>query len=271
MFLSRFRVRGYKCLEDVEVSLSPIHVLIGRSDSGKSSLLEAISAFYGRLKTPATHWFPAVANARDLLTHDSSAPTIDLAGHWSERQTSGGPPLPAAGYGYSVLVPSSGVNLAIADQWIRPRAGDDPQSGLTRVAIAFPHGTGPVKAEDRTAQAAFHDAVQKMLQPAAVYRLDPRRLAEPARIDPSRCGLMTADGHGLPVLLDDIARRHPEQLAEIEAEFCRLAPQYRSFCLQSEPAATRQKSRRTRRPETDDSTARGLVLETSSGRKLAAQ
>ena len=94
MFLSRFRVCGYKCLADVDIPLTPIHVLVGRSDCGKTSLLEAISAFYGRFKTPAAEWFPAVANPCDLLTHGSSVPTIDLAGHWSERQASGGPPLP---------------------------------------------------------------------------------------------------------------------------------------------------------------------------------
>ena len=48
MFLSRFRVRGYKCLEDIDLALTPIHVLIGPGDSGKTGLLEAISAFYGR-------------------------------------------------------------------------------------------------------------------------------------------------------------------------------------------------------------------------------
>ena len=232
MFLSRFRVRGYKCLEDVEVALTPIHVLIGPGDSGKTSLLEAISAFYGRLKTPATQWFPAVAGARDLITHGSSVPTIDLAGQWSEVPPPGSPPLPAAGYGYSILVPPSGTNFGIMDQWVRPRAGNDPQSGLARAAIAFPHGAGPAKAEDRAAQATFRDTVQKMLQPAPVYRLDPRRLAEPAEIDPSRCGPMAADGHGLPVLLDEIAQRHPQRFAEIQAEFCRLAPQYRGLGLQ---------------------------------------
>ena len=44
MFLSRFRVRGYKCLEDVDVPLTPFHAIVGPSDCGKSSLLEAISA-----------------------------------------------------------------------------------------------------------------------------------------------------------------------------------------------------------------------------------
>ena len=94
MFLSRFRVRGYKCLEDLELALTPIHVLIGPGDCGKTSLLEAISAFYGRLKTPATQWFPAVAGPRELISHDSSVPTIDLAGQWSEVQSPGGPPRP---------------------------------------------------------------------------------------------------------------------------------------------------------------------------------
>src|SRR5208282_2865687 len=220
MFLSRFRVRGYKCLEDVDIALTPIHVLIGPGDSGKTSLLEAISAFYGRLKTPATHWFPAVASPRDLLTHGSSVPTIDLAGQWSEMSPSGKPWL-TAGFGYSILVPSSGTNFAITDQWVRPRAGKDLQSGLARVATAYPHGGGLAKAEDHLAQATFRDTIQKMLEPAPIYRLDPQRLAEAAGLDPSRSGLMANDGHGLPLLLDEIVHRHPKQFAEIQAEFCR--------------------------------------------------
>lgn len=276
MFLSRFRVRGYKCLEDVDIALTPIHVLIGRGDCGKTSLLEAISAFCGRLKSPATQWLPAIPSPRDLITYGSSSPTIDLAGQWSERQPSGGLPLLTAGYGYSILVPPNGANYSIMGQWIRPCAGEDPQSGLTRTAIAFPRGTGANNAEGRAAQAAFRDTVQKMLEPAPVYQLDPRRLAEPAPVDPSRCGPMAADGHGLPVLLGEIAQRHPERFAEILAEFCLLAPQYRSFSVQSEPPVAekkvlKKKSSAARQPDCDEPISHGLVFESSSGRKLAAR
>ncbi len=41
--LTRARVRGYKCLHDVTVELTPLTVLIGRNDSGKSSFLQAMA------------------------------------------------------------------------------------------------------------------------------------------------------------------------------------------------------------------------------------
>lgn len=40
--MTRFRVQNYKALRDVTLDLTPIHVLIGPNDSGKTSLLESI-------------------------------------------------------------------------------------------------------------------------------------------------------------------------------------------------------------------------------------
>ena len=95
-------------------------------------------------------------------------------------------------------------------------------------------------------------------------------MAEPAQIKPSR-GPMTADGYGLPVLLDEIAQRHPQRFAEIQAEFCRMAPQYRGLRLKSEPSLIKRKSPRRRQPDSAGPTARRLVFETCSGRRLAAR
>ena len=47
MFLSRFGVKNYKCLGDIDIPLTPIHVLIGQNDAGKTSLLEAWRRFTG--------------------------------------------------------------------------------------------------------------------------------------------------------------------------------------------------------------------------------
>lgn len=41
--ISRVRVQGYKCLEDVEVRLGPFNVLIGLNDAGKSSFMQAVA------------------------------------------------------------------------------------------------------------------------------------------------------------------------------------------------------------------------------------
>src|SRR5262245_49687938 len=43
--LSYFRAENYKCLELVEFPLTPIHVIIGPNDSGKTSVLEAMLCY----------------------------------------------------------------------------------------------------------------------------------------------------------------------------------------------------------------------------------
>ena len=76
---------------------------------------------------------------------------------------------------------------------------------------------------------------------------------------------MTADGHGLPLLLHGMAQRHPQRFAEIQAEFCRLGTQYRGLGLASRTLTTKRKSPRSRRLDAEESTARGFVFETCSG------
>ena len=50
MYLSRFGVKNYKCLGEIDIPLTPIHVLIGQNDCGKTSLLEAMAAFFATSK-----------------------------------------------------------------------------------------------------------------------------------------------------------------------------------------------------------------------------
>ncbi len=42
--ITRFQVQNYKALRDVILDLTPMHVLIGPNDAGKTSILEAITA-----------------------------------------------------------------------------------------------------------------------------------------------------------------------------------------------------------------------------------
>ncbi len=270
MFLSRFHVRGYKCLEDVDVALTPMHVLIGPGDSGKTSLLEAISAFYGRLKTPATQWFPATDREGELVTQGNRVPAIDLAGQWSEAAPAGAP-LPVAGYGYSIAMPLGKANFSIMDQWLRPLAGKTPQAGLTLAAIPFPRGTGPLTAEDRATQATFRDTVQKMLQPCpstGLTRGDWRKRRRSVRgwWPVGRRWFRTAAAAG---------RDRPTACGAVCGDYRRIlshgaAVPERVFA--GRVAAAQEDVRRRRKPgPTGPVEARGLIFETRSGQKLAAR
>lgn len=41
--MERIRVKEFRCVKDAEIRLTRLHALIGPNDSGKSSLLRAIS------------------------------------------------------------------------------------------------------------------------------------------------------------------------------------------------------------------------------------
>ena len=44
--ITRFGVKNFKALRDVELELTPLHVLIGPNDSGKTSILQALAAVW---------------------------------------------------------------------------------------------------------------------------------------------------------------------------------------------------------------------------------
>jgi len=66
--IKRFHVENYKALRDVSLELTPIHVLIGPNNSGKTSIMEALAAmcrsvdydlskaFMGSWKGPELVW-----------------------------------------------------------------------------------------------------------------------------------------------------------------------------------------------------------------------
>ena len=55
--ITRFRVQNYKALRDVTLDLTPVHVLIGPNDSGKTSLLEALAALCRSVERPFSEVF----------------------------------------------------------------------------------------------------------------------------------------------------------------------------------------------------------------------
>jgi AAA15 family ATPase/GTPase len=81
--ISHFKVKNYKCLADVSLPLTPIHVLIGQNDTGKTSLFEAIEAAVRVGNQPALQMHPLSAfNSKDfgeLINHRANAKNISLS------------------------------------------------------------------------------------------------------------------------------------------------------------------------------------------------
>jgi predicted ATPase len=76
--ITRFRVCNYKALRDVTLALSPVHVLIGPNDSGKTSIMEALSALCRSVDHQLTDAFTGPWQGLDLVWQRDETKTIDF-------------------------------------------------------------------------------------------------------------------------------------------------------------------------------------------------
>ena len=76
--IDSFYVSNYKCLVDVRVPLTPIHVIIGQNDSGKTSLLEAIFALSRSRDNPLAEAFSGEWDNRELVFAGEEKPAIQF-------------------------------------------------------------------------------------------------------------------------------------------------------------------------------------------------
>ncbi len=116
MYLSRFGVKNYKCLGDIDIPLTPIHVLIGQNDCGKTSLLEAMAAFFATSEKPLGNVFPEPWSGRELVRHGSTEPRVELSGNWERFAAESGPP--PFGYGLVLDFGLNGQGCTVSKEWI---------------------------------------------------------------------------------------------------------------------------------------------------------
>ncbi len=238
MYLSRFGVKNYKCLGEIDVPLTPIHVLIGENDAGKTSLLEAVAAYCLSPEKPLAGLFPRPWSGRELVRHGQPEARIELWGEWETV----GPGEPSADggklhYGFVAGFPQEGQTCWTHSEWIAQSGAKQPiashkvrQKTTTVREWSLGNPLHPAVSTDDVA------AVAKVLRPAQRYALNPKMMRLPAAIDPKRKRRLDADGFGLSTLLADILEYDAELFLQLRTEFCRLFPQFKSVHIESDNA-----------------------------------
>lgn len=257
--LSSFHVENYKCLKNVTLPLTPMHVLIGQNDAGKSSLLEALYAFFRSSQEGLEQAFSGHWQGDDLVYESATEPIVKFEGTFEDFGKYGFHALFARGSGRSChLVEEWYQRETLAAMAIKSRG-----KTATKVAAARTN-SGPLAEEDIALQ-----QINALLDGVHLYKLDPRLMAIPSELSVRRFRL-DRDGFGLPGLLDEILGYDLEQYAKIRSQFLQFFPQYRNLRIETEPA-TRREFSETGQHNTHRTVGKGIHFETQNHRSIRAQ
>lgn len=200
--ITHLHIESFKCLRDVTIELSPLTVLMGANDSGKSSILDAIRLL-GRttgeaLPSALSSFVPEGAPTEALVWNGDETERIVLDAM-------------GAGYSYHLDLHASGrvhEELLSTSASIGIEASD-------KVAVAFDLTAGDARMsvpaqEDRTALSSAliaHGrsmpglvAVAREFGSSAKYQFDPRSLRRPSPLEPAPS--LSPSGDNLAAVLD---------------------------------------------------------------------
>jgi len=264
--MTRFGVKNYKCLKDIDIPLTPIHVIIGQNDAGKTSLLQAMFALFRTSVYPLSHAFPGKWAGTDLVFEHANSPAIELRGTF-QIEAIGKRPAVAFEYGLAIKFRLDSHPTRFAEWCI------DAQDGI-RVEIAEKGAkwtrVGQATEDFEVKKGLLFTELKNCLQPVHFYQFDPKMMAMPATIDPYRKFRMDADGFGLASLLDDLLGYDPERFIELRRRFCDFFPQFRSVRLEVQDAVRRNYDD-TGAYLTGAAPGKGIFFETRTGKSIRAQ
>ena len=258
--IEEFYVNNYKCLVDVRLPLTPMHVIIGQNDSGKTSLLEAMLALSRSVGSPLADAFPGEWQDRELVYAGAEKTSLEFEVHFGVIR---GKAHCQTAYHLEVEF-GGGRSCRRIDEWF-----ENPNRILINELSQVGRGCAPSRSESERFEglSRFDRRATRSREP-----LSPRSsvMAIPAAIDPRRKFRMDPDGFGLFTLLDDILGYDPERFLALRRRFLRVLPQFRSVRIESVQALHRQfQENGQHRP--GRWTGKGIFFETTHGRAIRAQ
>ena len=230
--ITRFRVRNYKALRDITLDLTPIHVLIGPNDSGKTSILEALATLCRSVDYPLPQAFVGSWQGADLVWKGDIEQLV--------------------GFEAKVGIGKKTCTYRFACQFL-PQVRD---VRIANEALTFDPLSEPVVFRERSAPATIINRIVKGNQHASdeerhaaqelynalsgvhLYRWVPRLLSLPVAPHSQGRFRMESTGFGLALCLDDMLGYDRRRFDDLENRFKQIFPEVNSIMLMREPAFT---------------------------------
>jgi predicted ATPase len=229
--ITRLRVKNFKALRDVEVQLTPIHVLIGPNDSGKTSILDALAALCRSVDHDLAEAFSGSWKGRELVSGGRLGPSVIIG---ADIENS-----PITAYEIHVFFAERDRFAVVETELIRKRGAQielrhDAEDVKEAAATYVKRQTDvPARADVQRDELRL---VRDLLGGVQYYRWDPRSLALPVALDTKRSFRMETNGFGLALCLDNILGDNPDQFIQLQRRLTDIFPHITSMKLSPEGA-----------------------------------
>jgi predicted ATPase len=222
--IKKFRVKNFKALRDIEIELTPIHVLIGPNDSGKTSLLDVLAALCRSVDHRLNTAFLGSWKGKELVWGGDPRIPVVIEVDLSLDDTE------VTGYGVTVIFGLRDRKIVVQREFCRGEQstielGEGDVANRTWVEHQLTHPEWLSPHSDRLKR------VQELLSGVHYYRFDPSFLALPVAPDSKRLFRMESNGFGLALCLDEILSFDRERFTQLEDRFREVFPHIKSIKL----------------------------------------
>ena len=224
--ITRLRVQNYKALRDVTLDLTPMHVLIGPNNSGKTSILDAFASLCRSVDHELQQVFVGSWQGTDLVWKGEidRLVALEAEGKVGEKNWKYRFACRFAQKGRDVQVEDDYLTFGPASTGVTP----DPDGVISLRRIFESMATDEQRHAGRE--------IRETLSGVHLYRWVPRLLSLPVAAQSQRRFRMESTGFGLVVCLDDILGYDRQRFEDLEDHFKKIFPEVDSIMLMREKA-----------------------------------
>ena len=198
--INSVKIQKFRCFKEFNIQgLGPFNVLIGPNDSGKTAFLEAI-----RLVGSV----PPDQTASASVLEEELGVRLGAACVWRQRPSE-----------VRIIAKASAKDWDTQDLQLTSDSGEQFSCEFVREIVV----------EERDPQWK-PDFFSESIGKTSYYRLDPSALRQPSPLSIP----MIETGEGFPAFLDAINRKHRQVFGELEREFYRRFPYYKTIIIDIE-------------------------------------